>query len=51
MQGTQKDCDDNYNYSYYLRKFINVDTTKSGEFVEWFIQEINSEGLPITPKS
>jgi len=50
LQGTPKDCDDNYKYSYYLRKFINVDTTKSGEFVEWFIQEINSEGLPITPK-
>lgn len=50
ITATPKDCNDNYNYSYYLTKFINVDTTKNGEFVEWYIQELNGDGVPITPK-
>lgn len=50
ITATPKDCNDNYNYSYNLKKFINVDTTKVGEYVEWYIQEFNLFGVPLSPK-
>ena len=50
LTSTSKDCNDNYNYSYYLTKMINVDTTKSGEYIEWYIQKFNGFGHPISPK-
>ncbi|MFO7869753.1 MAG: PKD domain-containing protein [Bacteroidales bacterium] len=50
MYGSSKNCDDNYNYSYGLRKKIKVDTSQVGQYYEWFLTKISGENTFLKKK-
>ena len=37
IMSSPQNCNDNYNYDYYVNKLINIDTSKATQYYEWYL--------------
>ncbi|MDR1760960.1 MAG: gliding motility-associated C-terminal domain-containing protein, partial [Bacteroidales bacterium] len=42
IQAPQKNCDDNYNYTYSFYQKINVDYSSPNQYVDWYLRSLTS---------